>query len=124
MTISAVEINNAKVKILLSSLVILFFIGGVSNHALPFSGMTSDGRSPLWHGFNTLLSLSGIFSVLSARRLGWCWLITLFLTQAAVELRGAILSIGQPFFVDQLVETALNFLGLAFIWLTRNRYRI
>ena len=123
MRFDAIEVKNSKAILVLSGLIVLFLIGGIINHALPFSGMTSDGRSPLWHGFNTLLALSGIFSVLSARRLGWSWLMTVFLTQTAVELRGVFLSVGHSFFVDQLIETGLNMMGLIILWLTRDRYR-
>jgi hypothetical protein len=118
-----IEIKNPKGTVLISGLIVFFFIGGIVNHALPFAGMTSDGRSPIWHGFNTLLALSGIFSVLSGRQLAWCWLVTLFLAQTSVELRGVFLSVGQSFFANQVIETGLNLTGLIFLWLSRGRYR-
>ncbi len=110
------------IGIVCSILIVIFFLGGIVNHALPFAGMVKDGRSELWHGFNTFLALTAIFSVIFANRLGFSWLLTLFLSQAVVEARGAFLVYGGPAFTEQLFETFLNVFGLVLLFISRRRY--
>jgi hypothetical protein len=128
-----VTINNVLIRRMLDSdfiaalcsvLVILFFLSGIINHSLPFAGIAKDSHSELWHAFNTLLSLTGIFAVISARRLGWEWLMTLFLYQIVLEARGALIAAHGPFFAEELFETCLNILGISCVWISRRRYKV
>jgi hypothetical protein len=114
--------ENQWIQFFCSGIVIMFFLVGIVHHALPFAGVVHDTRSELWHGFNSALALSGIFSVFSARKAGWAWLITIFLSQIAIEARGTWMTVGAPEFGSQLIETLLNALCLLCIFVTKRRY--
>jgi len=94
---------------------LFYFIGGAMHHAFGFAGIHAH-KSEIWHGFYLLMCVAGIFSVLSRREIGFWWLLTGFLWQIPVEVKGTVLSYGSDMFSDQIIEVILNLVGVFCLW--------
>jgi hypothetical protein len=121
--LEAPRLRNRGLALLCTLVPLVFFLGGILNHALPFAGLVGDNRTPLWHGYNTVLAMSGIFALLSKRKLGLHWLFTIFIAQWVVEARGTFMLRGMPAFGDQLFETIFVSMALAALWYSRGEYQ-
>jgi hypothetical protein len=104
-----------------STFIILFFVGGVVNHSFGFAGINTT-KPVLWHGYNILMCKLGILAVLSKHPIGFWWLLTIFITEIPVELKGTFESYGSSMFGDQVVEVILNLICITFVLLTRKAY--
>ena len=107
----------------LTVILALYFISGVFNQSLAIGMPGKAHHSEIWHIFHLTLGLTCLFSVLFRARIGYWWLVTIFLWQIPVEIYGAYYALSHGLDeTGQMIEPLFNMFGLAFTYLTRLRY--